>query len=158
MSDRQFRILGWILVAAVAGLGIFSFLVWRAVTVEPAEARAARAAFAAVREEQPDRPAMLISDDQGQIVSNPAGEARPGAGVTMLRVLAYRPGDKRLVRGEVPFWFFRLKGSVAQFALRDTGFDLERLGITPGDIRQHGPGIILDRTLDSGNGILVWGE
>ena len=73
-------------------------------------------------------------------------------------LLAFRASDNRLLRSDIPFWFFRLKGSAAQFALRGSGFDMKRLGITPGDIARQGAGIILDETSANGDRLLVWAE
>lgn len=73
-------------------------------------------------------------------------------------MLAFRAGDNRLLRSDIPFWFLRLKGPAAQFALRGSGFDMKRLGITPGDIARQGTGIILDETSASGGRLLVWAE
>jgi hypothetical protein len=62
------------------------------------------------------------------------------------------------VSAEVPFWFFRLKGPAAHLALRDTGFDLERLGLTPADLSRHGPSIVIDSSRDNADRLLVWTE
>ena len=55
------------------------------------------------------------------------------------------------MRADIPFWFYKLKGTAAQFLLRDTGFDLESLGIAPADLQQRGPGIVLDEARDNGD-------
>jgi hypothetical protein len=51
-----------------------------------------------------------------------------------------------------------LKGPALQYATRGTGVDLDRLGITPADIKRHGPGPILDETRSNGDRVLVWVE
>jgi hypothetical protein len=43
-------------------------------------------------------------------------------------------------------------------ALRGSGFDLDRLGLTPGDLARQGRGIILDETFAGGDRLLVWAE
>ncbi len=75
-----------------------------------------------------------------------------------LGVLFFRASGNRLVRSDIPFWFFRLKGQAAKFVLKDSGFDMERLGITPKDIARQGPGVILDETSANGDRLLVWAE
>jgi hypothetical protein len=77
---------------------------------------------------------------------------------TKLGVLYYRAGDDVLLRSDIPFWFFRLKGSAARVALRGSGFDMEKLGLTPDDISRQGPGLILDETMGNGDRLLVWAE
>jgi hypothetical protein len=73
-------------------------------------------------------------------------------------VLAYQAGEQRLVAADVPFWFFRLKGPAAQYALSGTGLDLKRLGITAADLERHGPAVVIDHTRPNGDRLLVWTE
>jgi len=73
-------------------------------------------------------------------------------------LLFSRASDNCLVRSDIPFWFFRLKGSAARFALKDRGFDMDRLGITPKDIARQGSGVILDVVFANGDRLLVWAE
>jgi hypothetical protein len=78
--------------------------------------------------------------------------------VSVLRVLAYRIPEQRLVRAAVPFWFLKVKGPAVQYALRDTGLDLDRLGITASDLEQYGPAVVFDETRHNGDRLLVWTE
>lgn len=48
-----------------------------------------------------------------------------------------------MVSADVPLWFLRVKGPAAHVALRNTGLDLEQLGITPADVARYGPTIVL---------------
>ena len=75
-----------------------------------------------------------------------------------LKVLAYRADAARLVRADLPFWFVRLKGTAAQYALRDTGLDLNTLGISPVELERYGPLLILDQVRANGDRLLVWTE
>jgi hypothetical protein len=75
-----------------------------------------------------------------------------------MRVLAYRRPEQRLVRADVPLWFLKLKGPAVQYALRGTGLDLERLGVTPADLERYGACVVLDETRANGDRLLVWTE
>ena len=59
---------------------------------------------------------------------------------------------------DTPFWFFRLKGPAARLALDGTGFDLDRLHLTPSDLERFGPAVIVDHTSRDGSRLLVWTE
>ena len=84
-------------------------------------------------------------------------QASPGRPST-LHALAYRVPEQRLVHAIVPFWFLKIKGRAVQYALRDTGVDLKRLGVTPGDLEQYGAGVVLDEARANGDRLLVWTE
>jgi hypothetical protein len=58
---------------------------------------------------------------------------------------------------EVPIWFIRIKGPAAAFVLRDTGFDLEALGLTAGDLQRSGAGLVLDESRGE-DSLLAWTE
>ncbi len=72
--------------------------------------------------------------------------------------MAYQPHIGRIVRADVPFWFLKLKGPAARLALRDTGVDRDRLGITPADLERYGPWVVVDQATNSGARLLMWTE
>ena len=78
--------------------------------------------------------------------------------VKRLEVLGYRAAEERLVTAHVPLWFLSLKGPALQFAVRDTGLDLERLGLNADDLSRRGPGLVLDQVLKNGDRLLDWAE
>ena len=155
---RTKRILLFLLAVAVLGLSVFGSLVWRATTVEHADRPDALQRFSDVR--ATFRPAlpMLQVDASGQLIRHEHQPAAKGPRPTQLDVLAYRAREQRLVRVDIPFWFFKLKGVAVQIALRGTGLDMERLEVTPADLEQHGPGVVLDETRANGDRLLVWTE
>jgi hypothetical protein len=152
------RILVFLAAAAVAGVSVFGVLVWRAVVVEEAAADEASRAFDEIRVALGSAPPIVEFSPDGRarrVREPPAGGA---AGVTTLRALAYQAGPRRLVRAEVPFWFVKLKGPAARVALRGTGLDLDRLGLTAPELERYGPGLVLDERLAGGDRLLVWIE
>lgn len=146
--------------AAFIGLSIFGALVLRSVDVKEATPSEALLRFTAVRKMFADQVPLIDVDSSGRVARSVA--ASPGLSVVpavkRLEVLAYRAAEQRLVEAHVPFWFFSIKGSTVQFALRDTGLGLERLRLTPDELSRHGPGLILDQTRPNGDRLLVWAE
>lgn len=80
--------------------------------------------------------------------------------LTGLRVLAWEPRDRKLVRLTLPFWMLRLGGghrirlSGREAAL---GSDVS-LNVTADDLERRGPGLILDYATPRGERLLVWAE
>lgn len=155
---RTVHIVLLVVLAALIGFSIFGVLVWRAVDTEVVGEEPALSRFQEIRDRYRDRAPMLDLDAAGKVTSAPASKGTIPQPVKQLRVLAYRVKGERLISAEVPFWFVKLKGSAVKFAFRGTGFDLDDLGVTAGDLERHGPGLVLDETDDAGDRLLVWIE
>lgn len=155
---RTRRIVLGLLVAAVLGLAVFGFLASRAVTVEDAPAPEALRRFEAVRAGLGGGDPLLALDDAGNVVRRASPASSSPRPVTRLGVLAYQSGEQRLVTADVPMWFFRLKGPAAQYLVRGTGLDLERLQITAADLERFDPSVVIDHTRANGDRLLVWTE
>jgi hypothetical protein len=152
------HILLFVLVAAAFGLGVFGVMVYRAVSSESAEPSLALRRFTDARAALRPGPPLLELDQSGHVRRRAEPRTGPPGPIHRLSVLAYHAGVGRLVSADVPFWFLRIKGPAAQFALRETGFDLERLGITPADLERHGPSLVIDWSRANGDRLLVWTE
>lgn len=155
---RTRRVVLGLLIAAAAGLVAFGFLAARAVTVEEMPASQALQRFEAIRAAMGGREPLIGLDEAGNVVRRAEPPANPPRPVTRLGVLAYRAGDERLVTADVPLWFFRLKGPAAQYLVRGTGLDLERLQITAADLERFDPSVVIDHTRSNGDRLLVWTE
>jgi len=151
------RVFVWCGAAALAAIGIFASLVQQSVTVEDAAPNEALRRFAEIRSRLTFTEPMLQIDATGRVTRRnaPADRATPP---TRLRVLAYRAPQARLVRADVPFWLVKVKGPAVRYALRDTGLDLDRLGMSPTDLERYGVCLILDETGQNGDRLLVWTE
>jgi hypothetical protein len=152
------RVGGLALLCALSGIVVFGVLAWRAITVEDASRAEAERRIASVRAGLPSKTPLIDIDAQGRalrIASPREGPARP---VKRLKALAWRAADQRLVTADTPFWFLKLKGPAARYALAETGFDLTRLGLTPADIERVGPAVIVDHASHDGSRLLVWTE
>jgi hypothetical protein len=148
----------WFAAAAAVGVGVFAVLAWHSVTVEQAMPNEALQRFTEVRNGLAVVEPMLRVDAAGQITRRDQPSARDAAHPTRLRALAYRAPEHRLVRADVPFWFFKIKGPAAQYALSGTGLDLDQLGVTPADLERCGVCLVLDETRANGDRLLVWTE
>lgn len=146
-------------VTAVIGVGIFGWIASRQVDVQRTPSEEAQLALRAQRQAIVDT--LPVFDlDAGRSPARGPSNSMQGRDerVASLHVLAYYADGGRLVRANVPFWFLKLKGPAAQFALRGTGFDLEKLEVTPAELQRLGPRLLLDEIWSNGNRLLVWTE
>lgn len=91
----------------------------RALTVQNASRTEAASRVAGIRAGRPRRAPLVDLDDNGGVVrttSSSEGAAQP---VARLKALAWRDANQRLVFADTPFWFFKLKGPAARYALGD---------------------------------------
>ncbi|MEO5820584.1 MAG: hypothetical protein ABIT71_08760 [Vicinamibacteraceae bacterium] len=152
------RVVLLVLACALGGVVIFGGLVWRAVAIERADARQASDAFTAARAALGPGTPLLDVDDQGQVTRREQASDRTPLPISRVKAMTYRADLGRIVRADAPLWFLKLKGPAARLALRDTGVDLERLGITPADLERYGPRTVIDHTGSRGTRLLVWTE
>lgn len=158
MAVRPSRILLMVGVAAAVGVAVFGLLTVQVTSVEKMAADAARLQIAAVVDSLGFGPPRLTRDGSGKFISRTTEKEGSGKKPKKLVVMTYRSGENRLLRSDIPFWFFRLKAPAAQFALKGSGFDMKRLGLRPADVTSQGAGLILDEVIDGGDRILVWAE
>lgn len=157
VPPRDARLLFWFGVAAVVGIGLFGFLAWRSVTVEEVQPGDALRRFAEIRDRLPQAAPVLHVDANGLVTRRVPADGKTQR-ATRLHVLAYVMSVRRLVRADAPFWFLKMKGPGVQYAFRGTGFDLDRLGLTPDDLERYGVCLILDEIRTNGDRLLVWTE
>ena len=152
---RPWHVVAGIVGAAVFGFTVFGVLAWRSISIERAEPEPALRKFEDVRRQFIGLEPILRSDAKGAIVRRSAPrEPLPTPG--RLCVLPYRVAERRLLRADVPFWFLKVKGPAMRLAFQDTGFDLERLGITPAELERYGAVLVFDETSQNGDRLLVW--
>lgn len=162
---RPIHIIVGLLFAAAFGLVVFGILVQRATTFEPAAEAEAVRRMDGVREAFGGAEPLLVRDASGRIRRRaPAAAPRTREAsaapdpVASLNVLIYRPGDARLARTRIPFWFVKLKGPALGLLLRGSDVDLGSLGVTAADLERAGPGPVLDLAQENGERVLVWTE
>jgi hypothetical protein len=78
-----------------------------------------------------------------------------------LTLLAWAPGDEKVLRVDYPRWFVRLKtstfvnlGTIVAAARKD--WNHLDLSISYGDLLKRGPGLLLDHRSQSGARIVLW--
>jgi len=98
---------------------------------------------------------LVRRDESGRLVRTAAAGREGSSPARRLHVLAYHASTGRLVSADVPIWFIRMKGPASALALRGTGFDLEALGLTAGDLARAGAGLVLDERRGE-DALLVW--
>jgi|SRR5688572_1558221 len=152
------RLLVALVVGAVLGLAVFGILAYRAVTVEQASAPEALRRYTEIRARLGGTAPLLTLDEAGNVVRRTDPPAIARRKIRRFRVLVYQAADERLITADVPFWFFKLKGTAAQYAVRGTGLDLERLRITGADLERYEPSTIVDHIRPNGDRLLVWTE
>lgn len=153
---RASKFLVGLATAALAGIGIFALLVWRAVeTTDVAPAQVTRE-FDTARSSTGGGQALVTRQPDGTLARRanpPPDEPEP---IEHICILTYHAASQRLSRTEVPFWFYKLKAPAAQFFLGNADFDLSDLGLTGADLERAGPGLVFDEADEAGNRWLVW--
>ena len=118
-SRRSRRIVALLLTCALLGLAAFAFLAWQAVTVEDATQADAERRLATARAELSSEPPLVEIDDEGGLVRMSSMSEATGRPIARLKALAWRAADRRLVSIDTPFWFVKLKGPAATYALEE---------------------------------------
>lgn len=144
-----------LLVAGLLGIALFGALAWRAVDVEHIATTEAEDDFEEALATVPSRTPLVWRDEQGGFVRGPQTPA-VGPRPTQLHILAYHVDGQRLVRADVPIWFFKIKGPAVGYALRGTGFDMATLGLTASDLERAGARVVLDEVRSTGDRMLAW--
>jgi len=150
----------WILLCLLVpalGLSVFALAVSRVSHVERMKWERVSARADSVRATFSDPQPVVTTDDEGHLVVGPVRNPQQRS-IHTLHVLAYRRSIGRLVQVDVPVWFLRLKAPAIRFAMRETGVDLQELGLTVADIRRHGPRILVDERRPGEDRVLVWTE
>jgi len=155
MKSRRVAVL--LALAALAGIVATAVLASHRVTVEDAQPEDALLRFADVRARFAGSEPLLHVNPAGRVTRRAAPPVSMDP-PTQFRVLMYRVSEQRLVRTDLPFWFLKIKGPAVQYALRGTGLDLQRLGVTAADLERYGASLVLDEMRSNGNRLLVWTE
>jgi hypothetical protein len=146
---------------AVAVVGGTAFFFYRHIDTEFTPQANAEQQFAAARSRFAGRQPLieLRFDDEPVLHRELMAEAHSTAKLETLRILAYDPHGRKLVRVSVPFWLIRLAPS-KHFSFNDNGidFDSERVRLTVDDLERLGPGLIMDQKDRRGSHVLVWTE
>ncbi len=153
---RASKFLVGLAAAALAGIGLFALLVWRAVeTTDVAPAEVSRI-FDAARSSAGGGPPLVVRQPDGTLTRRATPPPDAPESIEHIYVLTYHAASHRLSRTEVPFWFYKLKAPAGQFIFGESSFDLSDLGLTGADLERAGPGLVFDDADDAGNRWMVW--
>lgn len=117
---------GIVLVAPVLGGALFAVMAWRTVSVLEIETSGVLHNFDEARMSVPSTTPLVYRDASGHFTRRPFVKT-PGPAPSELHVLAYHVDGQRLVRADVPLWFFEVKGPALRYAVRDTSLDFDAL-------------------------------
>jgi len=152
-------IVGMIAITVVGGTAFFFY---RHINAQFTGQENAQQQFADARARfSGQRPLIEIkSDDEPVLHRELVAAGRSKAKLESLRVLAYDPRARKLVRISIPFWLIRMTPAHHFSVLTDNGFDFDtdRVRLTYKDLERMGPGLILDQTDRRGSQVLVWTE
>ena len=152
------KFLLWILAIAALGFGLFAFFAYRSSSMVESNQPMAWREFELVHQAHQGQSPILGKGDFGKIFRQVDPPQLPVPNPSRLLALAYLADRKLLVRADVPYWFFRLKGPFVNIALRETGFEMGRLGLSAGQLAEYGSGIVIDDLRRNGDRILIWLE
>jgi len=114
--------------------------------------------FQTVRARFTNQKPLIELDERGNFlhanVDRPSGTARPQT----LNIMAYDPGEKHVVRVNVPFWILRLKMRGTRIDVGGNDVDLAKLRLTVEDLERFGPTLILDQKDSDGARVLIWSQ
>ena len=149
-------------ILAVAAVGGTAYFFYRHINAQYAPRESAEQQFAEARARFPgQRPLIEMRRDDEPIVHRELMErGQPRAKLESLRVLAYDPDERKLVRVSIPFWLIRLMPGRHFSFLNDNGFDFDndRVRLTAEDLERLGPSLILDEEDRHGGYVIVWTE
>lgn len=149
-------------ILAIAAVGGTAYFFYRHINTQYTPRENAEQQFADARARFAGRqPLIEIRRGDEPIVHRELVEgAHSRAKLESLRVLAYDPGERKLVRVSIPFWLIRLAPGKNFSFLNDNGIniDTDRVRLTAEDLERLGPSLILDEQDRHGAYVLVWTE
>jgi hypothetical protein len=153
-------VIGIVLFMFIVGLGgiIFSVAWFRQhFNVSEANQAAATQEFDAILAKFPgQRPLLEMRNGEPAFVEERRNEPRSNVQLTTLHMMAWDNDDDELVKFSLPFWLLRMKSGPIGFSSYASGFD--RVSLRPEDIERHGPGLVMDFTMNREGRVLVWAE
>ena len=149
-------------ILAVAVVGGTAYFFYRHINTQYTPRENAEQQFAEARARFAGKP-PLIEIHRGDVPTvhrELVERANSSAKLESLRILAYDPGERKLVHVSIPFWLIRLAPGKNFSFLNDYGFDLDtdRVRLNAEDLELLGPSLILDEQDRHGAYVMVWTE
>lgn len=156
----------WVVVAVavvcVLGLvtlaGVAFYFVSRHIETTEATPVAAAKQFEQVKTAFEGQKPLVELDSRGQFLrAHTDRPSRADAPIPEhLHLLAFDPGEGRVVRFKLPFWVLRMNMGNATIDLNGNRMDLEDLRLRVEDLERFGPTLIVDHKAPDGTRVLVW--
>lgn len=151
-------VVGVLSLVAIVGVGFYVFTRHMDTTaVTPAEAATA---FEIERERFGGQQPLIELDSRGQFVRAHTDRVppEPVERPTHLHLIAYDPGDGRIVRFRLPFWLLRTRAGRGTVDIDGTRIDLKDLSLTVEDLERYGPALLVEHVTPEGHRVLVWSQ
>ncbi len=155
----------FLVIIAVAAIGGFGYYMYRQMAPSQTVGAQSEQEFADVSARFEGQVPYIdfSSKDSGEGVVHHEQEKPEAAKVKQLRLVAYNPDDRKLVRVTLPMWLLNYaRNKPISFSGSGGGVqwdeDRVRLKVTPAEIERHGPGLIVNATSRSGEKVIIWAE
>src|SRR5262245_34519587 len=149
-------------ILAVAVVGGTAYFFYRHINAQYTPREGAEEQFAAARARFGGQTPLIEIRRHDEPIVHRELLDRPQSNVKLeaLRILAYDPDERKLVRMSIPFWLIRLMPGKHFSFLNDNGidFDSDRVRLTSEDLERLGPTLILDEQDRQGAYVIVWTE
>jgi hypothetical protein len=153
---------GFLVLAAVAIVGVIAFSVLRHLDVSRVSAASAEREHARLRDRFTGQtPLLQIDKDHPENIEvHRAAERVSQGSITALHIFAWNPRDGKVVKLDLPFWLLRLQSRSESVNWNWNGEELsfDNVRISIKDLERHGPGLILDFEGRGGQRVLLWSE
>lgn len=151
-------VVGILCVITVAGVGLYFFS--QHVQTRAASPTNAAQEFDQIEARFTGQKPLIELDSRGHYLRantdrNPPSNPKPPEA---LNVLAFDPGDGRIVRISIPFWLLRMKMRGTTIDFNGRKMDLDDLKLTVEDLERFGPTLIVDHKQATGERVLVWSQ
>lgn len=155
-------LLGLAIVAVFLGIGaLIAVTAYFAehVVVSASSAGEADEAFEQVRRRFQGQPPLIeMRSGVPHYVEARASMPQSQQRLETLHILAWDSREQKLASVDVPWWLIRLKSGPIEFSSYASGLDDGGVKLRPEEIEKHGPGIIVEMTVDRGSRVLLWAQ
>jgi hypothetical protein len=143
------------LLVVVAGTAVWFFA--SAYEAVPSDHAAASREFEMVRQRLGSEPPVIDIRDRIAVLNRKAPEGAAPRELQRLLILAWGPDEQRLSRITLPWWLIRVREGTFDVSLGPES-SITRVEISPEDIEQYGPALLIDHAEPDGSRVLVWTE
>jgi hypothetical protein len=138
----------------VAG-GVWFFTT--ALDTVPADQAEATRSFGDARARFGESLPLLEMSERGPVLKRQPPAPVAGPDLKNIQVIAWDPGDEKLVRVTLPFWLMRMTDGPINVSA-ESAVPGVRLSMTVDELERYGPALLIDHSEEDGSRILIWTE